>query len=87
MRFVALLIVVAIIYLVLTHHKGPSGSVSDAMKEANAVTQPAAASTTATPAASAQPAQQSQTTSLRAPIDRTRQVLGQVKQRNGGGEF
>jgi hypothetical protein len=84
MRFLALIIVIAIIYLVLKHH-GPTSSVPEAMREADAVTQTTPAPTPASPTATAQPAQP--TSGLRRPLDRTRNVLDQVKQRNGGGEF
>jgi hypothetical protein len=84
MRFVALLIVIAIICLVLTH-RGPVSSVPEAMREADAVTHPAATTAAPGPTATVQPAPQS--AGLRAPLDRTRAVLGQIKQRNGGGEF
>jgi hypothetical protein len=85
MRFVALLVVVAIIYAVWSH-RVRTGSVTEAMKEADAVAaQPVAQATTIRPAASAQPA--SSPSGLRAPMDRTRAVLNQVRQRNGDGDF
>lgn len=82
MRYVALLVVIAIIYVAWSR-RGPVTSVDKAMKEADAVTQttpqrnpPTVYPPTAQPA---QPAQQS--SGLRAPIDRTRAVMDQVKQR------
>ena len=77
MRIIALIIVVAIVYLVYGRggdKQSPQSlqsHVAEAQREAAAV-QPAAPQT---PAA--------QSGSLRAPIDRTRQVLELVKQRNG----
>ena len=82
MRFVALLVVVAIIYVAYTR-RGPVTSTSNAMKEADAVTQTSRPNppTYYPPAApqAAQPAPQS--SGLRAPIDRTHAVMDQVKQR------
>lgn len=87
MRLIALLIVVAIIYLVITRH-GPMNSTEQAMKEADAVMgTPTPAMATQYPP-TAQPAQPAASSSgLRAPLDRTRSVLGDVKKRNGAGEF
>ena len=73
MRIVALIIVVAIVYLVYGRNgekQSPQSRIAEAQREAAAV-QPNAPQT---PAA--------QSGSLRAPIDRTRQVLDLVKQRN-----
>jgi hypothetical protein len=57
----------------------------DAMKEVDAVMGtpvPQAQAATPAPAPAGQPS-----SGLRRPIDRTRQVLEEVKQRNGNGEF
>ncbi len=85
MRFIALLIVVAIIYLAWSR-RGPVTSVDNAMKEADAVAETAPARNPATvyppKAKTAQPAQPAQPSSgLRRPIDRTRAVMDQVQQR------
>jgi hypothetical protein len=78
--------VLAIIYLVMTR-RGPATSVDKAMQEADAVTQTATPwPKTVLPPATAAPATAS-SGGLRAPIDRTRAVLNQVKGRNGNGEF
>ncbi len=79
MRFAALIIVVAIIYVVSVRWN-PANSVDEAMKEADAVTQPASAETTTQNGHRSSP-------SLREPMDRTRAVLKKVRQRNGDGEF
>lgn len=74
MRIIALIIVVAIVYLVYGRggeKQSPQSRIADAQREAAAV-QPATPQT-----AAAQPSG-----SLRAPMDRTRQVLDLVKQRN-----
>jgi hypothetical protein len=79
MRFVALLVVVAIIYVAYTR-RGPVSSTAEAMKEADAVGQTTKPNPpTYYPPAAQQPAPQS--SGLRAPIDRTHAVLDQVKQR------
>lgn len=82
MRLIALLIVIAIIYVAWSR-RGLDSFVSKAMKEADAV-EPAATPrnppTVYPPAA--QPAAQAQPSSgLRRPIDRTRAVMEQVQQR------
>jgi hypothetical protein len=82
MKFVALLIGMAIIAILVVKRAQPS-QVSEAMREADAVVQPAAvASATPQPGTAS-----SSPTGLRAPLDRTRSVLSQVKQRNGANEF
>ncbi|MEQ1860674.1 MAG: hypothetical protein ABMA13_12135 [Chthoniobacteraceae bacterium] len=78
MKFVGLLAVLAIIYL-LVSRQSRSGFATEAMKEADAVV--ATPRPQAAPPAPPAPA----TTGLRAPIDRTRGVLDQAKQRNSGG--
>lgn len=82
MRFLSLIVVVAIVYLCYAKlgSKNPNNNTSEAMKEAAAVEN-------AQPTANAQQVQQAAppppaTTSIRAPIDRTRQVLQQVQGRN-----
>jgi len=75
MRIVGIIVVLAIVYLLYGRNgdkQYPQARVADAQREAAAV-QPATAQNTAP-----QPGN-----SLRAPIDRTRQVLDLVKQRNG----
>jgi hypothetical protein len=82
MRFVALLVAMAIICVLVLKRAQPS-QVAEAMSEADAVVAPAGApAATATPAAAAQSG-----TSLRAPLDRTRAVLGQVKRQNAEAEY
>lgn len=76
MKYVFLLILVAGVYLFLTR-KAPVGS---AVKE---ITQEEAAPLTS--GSNNPPAQG--TNSLKRPIDRTKEVLNQVKQRNGNGAF
>jgi hypothetical protein len=84
MRFVALLVVVAIIYVAWSR-RSPVASTAEAMKEADAVAGPTPAMKTYyPPTAAPAPATSS---GLRAPIDRTRAVLDQAKQRNSKGEF
>lgn len=76
MRIVAIVVVLAIVYYIYGRNgdkTSPQNRVAEAQTEAAQV-MPAA-----------QPAQP--TNSIRAPMDRTRQVLQQVKQRNGNGEF
>ena len=86
MRLIGLLIVVAIIYIVISR-RGPMNSTQQAMKEADAVMATPTPPGTYYPP-TAQPAQPAATSSgLRAPLDRTRSVLGDVKKRNGAGEF
>jgi hypothetical protein len=75
MRILALVIVVAIIYVLYGRNgekQSPQNRVAEAQQEA-ALVQP-----TPTSAAPAAPSG-----SLRAPMDRTRQVLDLVKKRNG----
>jgi hypothetical protein len=82
MKFIALLLGMAIICVLVVKRAQPS-QVAEAMREADAVVQPVSnAPTTPLPAAANR-----NTTGLRAPLDRTRSVLDQVKQRNGNGEF
>lgn len=82
MRFVALLVVLAIIYVAWSR-RGPVTSVDEAMKEADAVAEatPRHPPTAFPPkaAAAASPGQPS--SGLRRPIDRTRAVMDQVQQR------
>lgn len=83
MKYVFLLITVAAVYFFLIR-KAP---VTPVVKE---ITQQEAAPLTSGPnnapaTAPAAPAQG--TNALKRPIDRTKEVLNQVKQRNGNGEF
>ena len=74
MRIVGIIVVLAIVYLVYGRHgdkQTPQSRIADAQREAAAV-QPQNA-----PEPAPQPV-----SSVRAPIDRTRQVLNLVKQRN-----
>ena len=88
MKYLALLGALVIVYLVAAEMRstsaGAKSSIAEATAEAAKVnptaprTQPTPAGPGATPAAK---------TSLRAPIDRARELNDLVKQRNGGGEF
>lgn len=88
MKYLALLGALVIIYLVAAQMRstssGTKSAVAEAVAEADKVNptaahaQPAPAAPGATPAAK---------TSLRAPIDRARELNNVVKQRNGSGEF
>ncbi len=85
MKYVFLLITVAAVYFFLIR-KAPVGAV---VKE---VTQEEAAPLTSGPnnghgPATAPAAPAPGTNALKRPIDRTKEVLNQVKQRNGNGEF
>ena len=74
MRIVGIIVVLAIVYLVYGRHgdkQTPQSRIADAQREAAAV-QPQSAPPPATQPVS----------SLRAPIDRTRQTLGLVQKRN-----
>ena len=83
MRIVAIVVVLAIVYYIYGRN-GDKTSLQNRVADAQAE----AAQVMPAPQ-SAQPpaAQPPPTNSLRAPMDRTRQVLDQVKQRNGKGEF
>ena len=75
MRIVSIIVVLAIVYLVYGRNgekQSLQSRVAEAQREAAAV-QPAAPQSPAAPPSG----------SLRAPIDRTRQVLDIVKKRNG----
>ncbi len=76
MRIVGIVVVLAIVYYIYGRN-GDKTSLQNRVAEAQAE---AAQVTPMSP-----PTQP--TNSLRAPMDRTRQVLDQVKQRNGKGEF
>ena len=74
MRIVALIIVLAIVYLVYGRNgekESPQNRVAEAQREAAQVEPPQPSASTVVVSGS-----------LRAPIDRTRQVLDLVKQRN-----
>ncbi len=75
-----LLIGVALIYYVISKNAPVKPVVQ-------AVTAQEAAPLTTGPRHAAPPPAAPATTSLRRPLDRTRSVLDQVKQRNGNGEF
>jgi hypothetical protein len=74
MRFIAILVVIGIVYVVFTR-RSPVDSATQAVAETEAVA-PAPA-----PAAGPTP------TALRRPIVRTKEVLSQLPERNGAGEF
>ena len=76
MRIVGIVVVLAIVYYIYGRN-GDKTSLQNRVAEAQA--EPAQVTPMSPPT---QP-----TNSLRAPMDRTRQVLDQVKQRNGKGEF
>lgn len=80
MKYVFLLIMVALVYLFLVR-KAP---VAPVVKE---ITQQEAAPLTNGPAGAPASSPAQSTNSLKRPIDRTKEVLNQVKQRNGNGEF
>jgi hypothetical protein len=81
MRIVSLLIVVLGVYLYFARHS-PVASVVDETTIAEATPAGTNPKTAAAPAATPSIGQ-----TLRSPIDRTHQVLGQVQKRNGNGEF
>jgi hypothetical protein len=83
MKYVFLLATVAVVYFFIVR-KAP---VAPVVKE---ITQQDAAPLTTGPAGGPAPAPAASpqhTNSLKRPIDRTKEVLNQVKQRNGNGEF
>jgi hypothetical protein len=86
MRVVAILIVVAIVYLVLAR-RSPVSTAVEAMKESEAVSLSSGPRPAAAPPTAPAPTAPAASSGLRAPIDRTHAVLDQVKQRNGAGEF
>ena len=89
MKLLGLIAVLAVIYYAYHQRLAPGkDSTASAMHEFDQ-TAPAAGASRPQNAAPAQPAQSSApaTSNLRRPIDRTRAVLEQVKQRNGDGEF
>ena len=83
MKYVFLLATVAAVYFFLAH-KAPIAPV------VGEITQKDAAPLTTgprDPSAAVAAAPGAHTNALKRPIDRTKEVLGQVKQRNGTGEF
>jgi hypothetical protein len=83
MKYVFLLATVAVAYFFIAHRVPVTPAVDE-------ITQKEAAPLSTgprDPAAAAPAAPAVRTNSLKRPIDRTREVLGQVKQRNGAGEF
>ncbi|MGB8352692.1 MAG: hypothetical protein WCD79_02290 [Chthoniobacteraceae bacterium] len=76
MKYILLLVTVAIIYIVLAH----SGSIAPASK---AVTESMEAANPPAPGASASP----HTDALKAPLDRTHEVLDQVRKQKSGEQF
>lgn len=85
MRFIAILAVIGILYFALTRNS-PVQNATQAVAEAEAVA-PSSTPAPAPHAASAAAAPSPTPTALRRPIVRTREVLGQLGQRNGAGEF
>ena len=84
MRLLSLVVVLGIIYYAYSRRITPGpNSVDTAMTEFSK-TAPATASSSPSSSSTSQPAPQG---NLRRPIDRTRAVLDQVKQRNGSGDF
>lgn len=76
MRYVAILAVLAIVYVVLAR-RSPVAEVKEAMTQTEVQPLTQGPREVAAPAAS----------SIKRPLDRTHAVLDQVKARNGGGEF
>ena len=76
MKYLALLVTLVVIYLVLARQT-PVAEVKEAMVQSEVVPLSQGAKDPALPANS----------SLKRPIDRTNEVLSQVKARNGDGEF
>jgi hypothetical protein len=77
MRYILLIMTVAIIYIVIAR----SGSITPASK---AITESMDA---ANPQASAGAGASPHTNAFKAPLDRTHEVLDQVKKQNSGGQF
>ena len=84
MRYIGLLAVVAIIYITYSKMVAPTEP-TPAQKEDAALVKPLDAANPDHPAAAATPAPH--TDQLKAPLDRTREVLDQVKKQNSGGQF
>jgi hypothetical protein len=83
MRLLSLVVVMAIIYFAYSKRITPGkDSTSAAMQDFEQTAPPSTR-----PATAAAPAPAASNSNLRAPIDRTRAVLEQVKKRNGNGEF
>lgn len=76
MKYLAVLAVLVIVYLLLAR-EAPVAEVTEAMAQSEAAPLVQGPREVAPPAGSA----------LKRPIDRTQAVLGQVKARNGDGEF
>ncbi len=76
MRLIAILVVLGIVYVVFTR-RSPVDSATQAVAQAEAVAPAAPAPTAAGPTP----------TALRRPIVRTKEVLSQLPERNGAGEF
>ena len=82
MRYIFLLITVAIIYVVLTRSSAvdpAAQAIQESMQAAEPAPAPATASAAATPAP--------HTNAYKAPLDRTHAVLDQVRKQNGGSQF
>lgn len=79
MKYVFLLTTVAVVYFFIAR-KAPVAPVVKEITQQEAA--PLATSPSAEPAAAS-----ADTNSLKRPIDRTKEVLNQVKQRNGNGEL
>jgi hypothetical protein len=83
MKYVFLLATVAVVYFFLVHKAPVAPVVAEiTQQEAVPLTTGPNGGSAAAPAAPAQ-----HTNALKRPIDRTKDVLNQVKQRNGNGEF
>ncbi|MEI9895716.1 MAG: hypothetical protein WDN28_17990 [Chthoniobacter sp.] len=83
MKYVFLLATVAAVYFFLIHRVPVAPVVGEiTQKEVAPLTTGPRDPTAAGPAAPAE-----HTNALKRPIDRTKEVLGQVQQRNGTGEF
>jgi len=83
MKYVSLLVTVAVIYFFLVR-KSPVTSVVSEVTQAEVAPLTTGPRGGATPAPTAAPRASDP---YKRPIDRTREVLNQVKQRNGTGEF
>ncbi|HWB60069.1 MAG TPA: hypothetical protein VG733_11300 [Chthoniobacteraceae bacterium] len=87
MRYILLLVTVAIIYIVFTRMVSTTHEENHEVTQAlNAASQTANPANPGAPGAAAAPGQQ-HTDSLKAPLDRTRQVLEQVRKQKSDDQF